>query len=257
MNRFRNAMILAVVPALLAACAGDAPARPEPESMPKTAPVPPIAAVRPHAVESPYGARNDEYYWLRDDTRANPDVIGYLEAENAYKAAMTAHTDALEEKVYGEIVGRIKQDDSTVPYRLRGHWYYTRYETGQEYPVYARKAGTLEAPEQVMLDVNRMAEGHGFFQVGSTAIAPDNNLLAFTEDAVGRRQYRLRIKNLATGELLPDLIENVDPHIAWTADSRSILYLEKDPETLLARRVLRHVLGTDSAQDTLDRKSVV
>ena len=251
MNRFRNAMILAVVPALLAACAGDAPARPEPESMPKTAPVPPIAAVRPHAVESPNGTRNDEYYWLRDDTRANPDVIGYLEAENAYKAAMTAHTDALEEKLYGEIIGRIKQDDSTVPYRLRGHWYYTRYETGQEYPVYARKAGTLEAPEQVMLDVNRMAEGHGFFQVGSTAIAPDNNLLAFTEDAVGRRQYVLRIKNLATGELLPERIENVDAYIAWTADSRSLLYLEKDPETLLARRVRRHVLGTDPAQDAL------
>jgi oligopeptidase B len=251
MKRFQNALILAVGPALLAACAGDAPARPEPESMPKSAPVPPIAAVRPHVVESPHGSRTDEYYWLRDDTRADPAVIGYLEAENAYKAAMTAHTEALEEKVYGEIVGRIKQDDSTVPYRLRGHWYYTRYETGQEYPVYARKAGTLDAPEQVMLDVNRMAEGHGFFQVGSSAIAPDNNLLAFTEDPVGRRQYRLRIKNLATGELLPDLIENVDPHIAWTADSRSILYLEKDPETLLARRVLRHVLGTDSAQDTL------
>ena len=251
MKRFQNALILAVGPALLAACAGDAPARPEPESMPKSAPVPPIAAVRPHVVESPHGSRTDEYYWLRDDTRADPAVIGYLEAENAYKAAMTAHTEALEEKVYGEIVGRIKQDDSTVPYRLRGHWYYTRYETGQEYPVYARKAGTLDAPEQVMLDVNRMAEGHGFFQVGSSAIAPDNNLLAFTEDPIGRRQYRLRIKNLATGELLPDLIENVDPHIAWTADSRSILYLEKDPETLLARRVLRHVLGTDSAQDTL------
>src|SRR5687767_6594030 len=251
MKRFQNALILAVGPALLAACAGDAPARPEPESMPKSAPVPPIAAVRPHVVESPHGSRTDEYYWLRDDTRADPAVIGYLEAENAYKAAMTAHTEALEEKVYGEIVGRIKQDDSTVPYRLRGHWYYTRYETGQEYPIYARKAGTLEAPEQVMLDVNRMAEGHGFFQVGSTAIAPDNNLLAFTEDAVGRRQYVLRIKNLATGELLPDRIENVDAYIAWTADSRSLLYLEKDPETLLARRVRRHVLGTDPAQDAL------
>ncbi|HWN06822.1 MAG TPA: hypothetical protein VNO53_06630, partial [Steroidobacteraceae bacterium] len=169
MKRFKNALILAVLPALIAACAGNAPARPEPESMPKSAPVPPIASVRPHVLESPHGSRTDEYYWLRDDTRADPDVIGYLEAENAYKAAMTAHTEALEEKVYGEIVGRIKQDDSTVPYRLRGHWYYTRYETGQEYPVYARKAGALDAPEQVMLDVNRMAEGHGFFQVGSSA----------------------------------------------------------------------------------------
>jgi oligopeptidase B len=251
MNRFRHFCFLAVVPALLAACAGDAPARPEPESMPKSAPVPPIAAVRPHIVESPNGARTDEYYWLRDDSRASPDVIGYLEAENAYKAAMTEHTRALEDRVYEEIIGRIKQDDSTVPYRLRGHWYYTRYETGQEYPVYARKAGTLDAPEQVMLDVNQMAQGHGFFQVGSSAIAPDNNLLAFTEDPVGRRQYTLRIKNLATGELLPDRIENVDPSLAWTADSRSILYLEKDPETLLARRVRRHVLGTDAARDTL------
>ena len=251
MNRFRHFCFLAVVPALLAACAGDAPTRPEPESMPKSAPVPPIAAVRPHVVESPNGARTDEYYWLRDDSRASPDVIGYLEAENAYKAAMTEHTRALEDRVYEEIIGRIKQDDSTVPYRLRGHWYYTRYETGQEYPVYARKAGTLDAPEQVMLDVNQMAQGHGFFQVGSHAIAPDNNLLAFTEDPVGRRQYTLRIKNLATGELLPDRIEDVDPSLAWTADSRSILYLEKDPETLLARRVRRHVLGTDPARDTL------
>ncbi|HKY00174.1 MAG TPA: S9 family peptidase [Steroidobacteraceae bacterium] len=251
MNRFRHACFLAVVPALLGACASDAPARPEPESMPKSAPVPPIAAVRPHVVESPNGARIDEYYWLRDDSRSSPEVIGYLEAENAYKAAMTGHTRALEDRVYEEIVGRIKQDDATVPYRLRGHWYYTRYETGQEYPIYARKAGKLDAPEQVMLDVNRMAQGHGFFQVGSYAIAPDNNLLAFTEDPVGRRQYTLRIKNLATGELLPDRIENVDPSLAWTADSRSILYLEKDPETLLARRVRRHVLGTDPARDAL------
>ncbi len=251
MNRCCNALILAVVPALLAACAGDAPARPEPESMSKTAPVPPIAAVRPRLVESPNGARTDEYYWLRDDTRANPEVIGYLEAENAYKSAMTAHSEGLEDKVYWEIVGRIKQDDSTVPYHLRGHWYYTRYETGQEYPVYARKAARLDAREQVMLDVNAMAEGHGFFRVGSTVVAPDNNLLAFTEDPVGRRQYTLRIKNLATGELLPDRIENVEPYLAWTADSRSILYLEKDPETLLARRVRRHVLGTDPAADAL------
>ena len=251
MNRFRHACFLAVAPALVAACAGDAPARPEPESMPKTAPVPPIAAIRPHVVESPHGSRTDEYYWLRDDDRASPDVIGYLEAENAYKAAMTEHTRALEDRVYEEIVGRIKQDDATVPYRLRGHWYYTRFETGQEYPIYARRAGALDAPEQVMLDVNRMAEGHGFFQVGSLDVAPDNDLLAYTEDPVGRRQYTLRVKNLATGELLPDRIENVDPSVAWTADSRSILYLEKDPETLLARRVRRHVLGTDPAKDTL------
>ncbi|MGH8203776.1 MAG: S9 family peptidase [Steroidobacteraceae bacterium] len=219
--------------------------------MPKPKPAPPVAAARPHVVESSNGNRTDEYYWLRDDERASPEVIGYLEAENAYKEAMTAHTQALEDKVYEEIIARIKQDDSTVPYRHRGYWYYTRFETGKEYPIYARKAGSLDAPEELMLDVNRMAEGHGFFQVGSTAIAPDNRILAYTEDDVGRRQFTLRFKDLATGATLSDRIENVDPSVAWTADSRSVLYLEKDPETLLARRVRRHVLGTDPAQDAL------
>jgi oligopeptidase B len=252
MSSFRHAWVLVVAPALLvAACAADAPARPEPESMPKQDPVPPVAAVKPHVVESPYGGRGDEYYWLRDDTRADAEVIGYLEAENAYRLAMTAHTKALEDKVYGEIVARIKQDDSTVPYRLRGHWYYSRFETGQEYPIYARKAGTLDAPEQVMLDANRRAEGHAFYQVGSSAIAPDNQLYAWVEDTVGRRQFTLRFRNLATGEVLPDAIPNVETSLAWTADSRSILYLEKHPETLLGYRVRRHVLGTDPAGDAL------
>ncbi len=252
MKTIRHVVALAIAPALLlAACASDAPVRPESESMPKSPPVPPVAAVRPHLVESPNGNRTDDYYWLRDDTRENKEVIGYLEAENAYKAAMTAHTKALEDAVYEEIVGRIKQDDSTVPYRLRGYWYYTRFETGKEYPVYARKAGNLDAPEQVMLDGNAMAEGHGFFAIGASAIAPDNNLLAYAEDTVGRRQYSLQFRDLAGGRTLPDRIDNVDPSIAWTADSKSVLYLEKDPETLLARRVMRHVLGTDPATDTL------
>jgi oligopeptidase B len=252
MNRCRQFTSLAAVAALLlAACAGDAPARPEPESMPKSEPVPPIAAVRPQVVASPNGNRTDEYYWLRDDTRENPEVIGYLEAENAYKAAMTAHSQALEDRVYAEIIARIKQDDATVPYRLRGHWYYTRFETGMEYPLYARKAGKLDAPEQLMLDVNRMAVDHGFFQVGAMAVSPDNRLLAWVEDPVGRRQYTLRFKDLQTGEILPGEIPNVDPYLAWTADSRSILYLEKHPETLLGFRVRRHVLGTDPASDAI------
>jgi oligopeptidase B len=219
--------------------------------MPPNAPVPPIATVRPFEVDSPNGKRVDEYYWLRDDSRTKPEVIAYLEAENAYKAAMTAHTKALEDKVYGEIVARIKQDDSTVPYRKRGHWYYTRFETGKEYPVYARKAGSLEAPEQVMLDGNAMSVGHDFFEIGAMAIAPDNRLLAYAEDTVGRRQYTLRVRNLETGETLPDRIENADPYLAWTADSHSFLYVEKHPETLLGYRVRRHVLGTDPAQDAL------
>jgi oligopeptidase B len=236
---------------LLSACAGGAAPRPESESMSTPEPVPPVAAVRPHVVESPHGNRTDEYYWLRDDTRENREVLAHLEAENAYKAAMTEHTKALEDRVYEEIVARIKQDDSTVPYRKRGHWYYTRFETGKEYPIFARKAGTLDAPEQVMLDANRLAEGHGFYQVGAMAIAPDNQLLAWVDDTVGRRQFTLRFKDLASGAVLPDRIENVDPYVAWTADSASVLYMEKHPETLLGYRVRRHILGTDPASDVL------
>ncbi len=252
MNHRRHILYLAVASAgLLAACAAGAPPRTESESMPQSEPVPPIAAVRPYTVESPHGSRVDEYYWLRDDTRSNPEVLGYLEAENAYKAAMTAHTQALENRVYDEIIARLKQDDSTVPYRKRGFWYYTRFETGKEYPIHARKAGSLEAPEQLMLDGNAMSAGHDFFEISAMAIAPNDRILAWVEDTVGRRQYTLRFKDLDTGEILADRIENVDPYIAWTADSGSVLYVEKHPETLLGYRVRRHVLGTDPAQDAL------
>jgi oligopeptidase B len=252
MNSTRQQIFLAAASVLLlSACAGGAAPRPESESMSTPEPVPPVAAVRPYVVESPHGNRTDEYYWLRDDTRENREVLAHLEAENAYKAAMTAHTQALEERVYEEIIARIKQDDSTVPYRKRGHWYYARFETGKEYQIYARKAGTLDAPEQVMLDANQLAEGHGFYQVGAMAIAPDNRLLAYLDDTIGRRQFTLRFKDLATGEVLPDRIENVDPYVAWTADSASVLYMEKHPETLLGYRVRRHILGTDPATDAL------
>jgi oligopeptidase B len=248
----RNSWVLvAPLTALLGACAAGAPPRTESESMATTVPTPPIAAVRPHEIVSPNGTRVDEYYWLRDDTRTSKEVLAYLEAENAYKAAMTAHTKALEDRVYGEIVARIKQDDSTVPYRKRGYWYYTRFETGREYPIYARKAGNLEAAEQLMLNANLLAEGHEFYQIGATAIAPNDRLLAYVEDIVGRRQFRLRVKDLETGETFPDVIENVDPSLAWTADSASVLYVEKHPETLLGYRVRRHVLGTDPASDPL------
>ena len=237
--------LAALLAVLQGACAGGSPPRTEFQSMPKSALVAPIAAVRPHEVVAPHGTRQDEYDWLRDDTRSDREVLAYLEAENAYKAAMTAHTEALEDRVYGEIVARIKQDDSSVPYRKRGHWYYSRYDIGKEYPIYARKAGSLEAAEQVMLDANELAAGHDFYQIGALAIAPNDRLLAYVEDTVGRRQFRLRFKDLATGATLPDVIDNVEPSLAWTADSASLLYVEKHPETLLGYRVRRHVLGTD------------
>ncbi len=212
---------------------------------------PPVAAARPYTVQSPNGARVDPYYWLRDDTRANKEMLAYLEAENAYADAMLAHTGELQEALYQEIVGRIKQDDASVPYLKNGHWYYTRFDTGKEYPIHARKRGTLEAPEQVMLDVNVMAEGHDFFQVAGMAVSPDNRLLAWTEDDVGRRQYTLRVKNLQTGEVLSDAVVNVEAGVVWAADNRTLLYIAKDPVTLLGDKVRRHVLGTDAAADPL------
>src|SRR5690349_23159631 len=158
----------------------------------------PIAMARPHQVVAPAGTRQDDYYWLRDDTRSNPEMLSYLKAENAYADAMLAHTKPLQDQLYKEIVGRIKQDDATVPVRQRDYWYYRRYETGKEYPIYARKHETLEAPEQMLVDANARSQGHGYYRVGSYSVSPDNKLLAWTEDTVGRRQYALRVNNQAT-----------------------------------------------------------
>ncbi len=212
---------------------------------------PPIAALRPHEVRSPHGTRRDEYHWLRDDTRHDPEVLAHLSAENAYKDAMLARLKPLESRLYDEIVGRIRQDDVSVPYRQRGYWYYFRYEAGDEYPVHARKAGSPGAPEQVMLDVRALAAGRDFYEVGDFEVSPDDRLLAYAEDTIGRRQYVLRFKDLDSGQLLPDTLVNVEAGVAWTADSRSVLYVEKDPQTLRGCRVRRHVLGTDPASDAV------
>lgn len=213
---------------------------------------PPDAAKKPHAVKAPHGAtRNDEYYWLRDDTRKNPEMLAYLNAENAYVDSVMQRLKPLEDTLYEEIVGRIKQDDSSVPYRERGHWYYSRFETGQDYPVYARRAGDMDAPEQVLLDLNEMAKGKDYFSVGDWVVSQDNRLLAWAEDDVGRRQYVIRIKNLDTGEIFEDRIGGVSPNLVWADDNRTLFYVENDPETLLTKRVKKHVLGTPAAQDVL------
>jgi oligopeptidase B len=213
------------------------------------APQPPVAAARPHQVVSPNGTRSDEYYWLRDDTRKNPEMLAYLKAENAYADAVLAHTKPLQDELYKEIVGRIKQDDSTVPFQHKGYWYYRRYDTGKEYPIFARKRESIEAAEQIMLDANERAKGHGFFQVGGWGVSMDNKLLAWAEDTVGRRQFTLHVKNLETGEELADQLTNVEPNFAWTADNRTLLYIAKDPVTLLGNTVKKHVLGSDPARD--------
>ncbi|MBI3818898.1 MAG: S9 family peptidase [Planctomycetes bacterium] len=210
---------------------------------------PPVAESRQYEVPSPNGAREDKYYWLRDDTRKDAAMLAYLNAENTYKDAMLAPVRADQKLLFDEIVARIKQDDSTVPMRRNGYYYYSRFEKGGEYPVYARKRGSVDAPEQVLLDGPAMAKGLGFFQVGDYQVSPDNKLIAWAEDSVGRRQYVLKIKNLETGEMLKDQIANIESDTAWANDNKTILYIEKDAQTLLGYRVRKHVLGTDPAAD--------
>ncbi len=213
---------------------------------------PPDAEKRAHEVKAPFGAvRNDEYYWLRDDKREDKAMLAYLEAENAYADAVLAPTRALQETLYNEIVGRIKQDDASVPYRQRGYWYYTRFEAGKDYPIHARRKGSMDAPEDILLDVNQMAEAKGYFSVGAAEVSQDNRMLAWADDEVGRRQYVIRFKDLETGQVLPDTITASSGNVVWADDNKTLLYVENDPETLLTVRVKSHVLGTPSSADVL------
>ncbi|MBS0229291.1 MAG: S9 family peptidase [Proteobacteria bacterium] len=231
----------------------------------QTLPTAPDAAQVPHTVTAPHGAqRQDPYYWLRDDSRKNPAMLAYLNAENAYADAVLAPTKPVQARLYDEIVGRIQQDDASVPYRQRGWWYYTRYETGKDYPIHARRKdgpgidalSILQANsaadfsgEQVLLDVNALAVGKDYYNVGDFTISPDNRLLAWAEDDNGRRQYRIHFRNLETGQTYPDSIPGVADNLVWADDNRTLFYVENDPETLLTVRVKKHVLGTDSNVD--------
>ena len=211
---------------------------------------PPAAEQRPHEVTAPHGAtRQDEYYWLRDDERADPDMLAYLEAENDYTDVVMAPLADSKAALYEEIVGRIKQDDSSVPYKYKDYWYYTRFEEGQEYPIHARREGNMDAPEEVMLDVNELAEGHDFYQVGNWKVSPDQTLLAYVEDTVGRRQFTLRVKDLGGGETLSVQIPGVSTSLAWAADNRMLYYVLNDAETLLTRWIKTHTLGSDEGSD--------
>ncbi|PPT23519.1 oligopeptidase B [Xanthomonas arboricola] len=215
-------------------------------------PSPPDVAKRPHVVKAPFGAtRSDDYYWLRDDKREDKAMLAYLNAENAYTDTVMAPLKPLEDTLYTEIVGRIKQDDASVPYRERGYWYYTRFEAGKDYPIQARRKGSMDAPEQILLDVNQMAQGKGYFSVGDAEVSQDNRILAWADDAVGRRQYTIRFKNLDTGEIYPDTVEGVSANVVWADDNKTLFYVENDPETLLTVRVKKHVLGTPSKDDVL------
>jgi oligopeptidase B len=193
--------------------------------------------------------RVDPYYWLRE--RENPKVIAYLEAENAYTEAMLKDTEKLREKLFDEIVGRIKKDDSSVPYLDNGYYYYTRYEEGKEYAIHCRRKGNMDAEEEVMLDENLLAAGHDFFSLGGLSVSMDNRRMVYGTDTVGRRKYTLYIMDLEAGELSPETIPLTTGQAAWANDNRTIFYTHKDDETLRSNMIFRHVLGTGVDRDRL------
>jgi oligopeptidase B len=193
--------------------------------------------------------RVDPYYWLRE--RENPKVIAYLEAENAYTDAMLKDTEKLQEKLFSEIVGRIKKDDSSVPYLDNGYYYYTRYEEGREYAIHCRRKGNMDAVEEVLLDENLLAAGHDFFSLGGMSVSMDNRRMVYGTDTIGRRKYTLYIRDLETGELSPETIPLTTGQAAWANDNRTIFYTHKDGETLRSNMIFRHVAGTGVERDRL------
>jgi oligopeptidase B len=213
---------------------------------------PPVIGKMPYQVIAPHGAtRVDDYYWLRDDTRKNPEMLAVLNAENAYADSVLASSKSMADTLYSEITARIKQDDASVPYFKKGYWYYSRFETGKDYAIIARRQGSMEAPEEILFEQNMMATGKSYFSIGDWEISPNNQLVAWAEDSVGRRQYQLFVKDLTTGITFTDVVENIEANIVWADDNRTLFYIEKDPVTLLSKRVKTHVLGNDVARDAL------
>jgi len=192
---------------------------------------PPIAAVRAHTVSSPHGKRSDPYYWLRDDARTDPEVLAYLK-QRMPTMRSTSHPSTLEDNIYAEIIARLKQDDSTVPYRKKRLLYYIRFEPGKEHPIFARRKASLEAPEQVILDANELAIGHEYYQIGEMDISPIPSGWPSVKTR-GASPVWLALQNLRSGEILPGTIGDVEPEVAWANDNETLLYIEKDPETLL------------------------
>ncbi len=191
--------------------------------------------------------RIDNYYWLND--RENPEVIDYLNSENAYYEAKTAHTKQFQEDLFLEMKSRIKEDDESVPYKKNNYYYITRFEKGSQYPIYSRKKESLESQEQILFDVNELGKGFSYFKLSGLSISRNNELAVFGVDAVGRRQYTLQFKNLETGEFFPEKIENTTGSASWANDNKTVFYTRQNPKTLRSEKIFRHVLGTDSSED--------
>jgi len=232
----RNFIALSILALALAGCSGEKDASPNP-----------IVEKRPVTLEIHDDKRVDDYFWLRE--RENPEVIAYLEAENAHTEQALGPLKGLRNVLFDEMKSRIQQDEETAPYKRGDYFYYVRYVEGNEYPVYARKKGSLESEEQVILDVNKLAGDADYFSVRGLEVSPDDRIAAYGVDTAGRRFYTLYFLDIETGELLDDRIEDMTANFEWANDSRTILYAKQHPETLRSYRVFRHTLG--APEDTL------
>ncbi len=210
---------------------------------------PPTAEKIAKNLEKHGDVRIDNYYWLNQKDDA--EVIDYLERENDYYEKMTSHTKKLKEDLFEEMKSRIKEDDASVPYYYNGYYYITKFETGKDYPVYTRKKGSLDAEEEVMFNVNEMAKGHSFYDLRGINVSPDNKWVAFGVDTLSRRKYTLHIKNLETGEIMPQSIPLTTSGSTWANDNKTLFYTRKDEQTLRSNQIFRHVRGTDPTNDAL------
>jgi len=206
---------------------------------------------RPHPISIHGHTRVDNYYWLRDDTREDPEVLAHLRAENKIFDAAMAHTSQLQDTLYKEMTGRLDPDESSVPYQLDDYWYYSRFEKDREYRIYARRKGSMQSKEEILLDTNERARGHDYYALGGYEVSDDHRFLVIAEDTVSRRLHQIRVLDTHTGEFTPDLIEGAASSLAWSTDGAYLFYLKKHPETLLAYQLMRHALGTRSNADVM------
>ena len=211
----------------------------------------PVAAKRPHAMEIHGERRIDDYYWLRDDSRTDPEILAYLAQENAWTAHESQASQALHATLYEEMVGRLSPEESSVPIRLGEHWYYTRFQAGQDFAIHARRKGTLEAEEEILLDGNVRADGYDFYSMANLLPSDDGRFIAVAEDFLGRRIHDIRILDTQSGEFLPDQLSGAAPDLAWSADGKYLFYIRRDPQTLLAKFVMRHRLGAPASEDVM------
>ena len=221
---------------------------------------PPDVAKKPHEMTIHGDTRVDDYYWMRltDEQKSakekdshTQEVVDYIDAENDYTESRLKHTKKFQDKLFDEIVGRIKKDDESVPYLDNGYFYYTRYEKGKEYAIHCRKKESLDGEEEILLDENVLAKGHDYFAVGGLDVSPDNQWMSYGVDLVSRRIYTIHFKNLVTGDVLKQTIPNSTGSVAWANDNKTVFYTSKNEVTLLPEKIWRHKVGTDSAKDEL------